>query len=299
MQRNLKKIISFLQVVDSGSFTKAADILGLSRSMVSVDIKQLETELNVSLLTRNTRNIALTEVGKHFYEDFKHIQSQINEAFEKSQNLGTNISGLLRFSSTSEFGQRFILPLLPEFCRLYPRLKLQYSVNSSLDDLITEKLDVSIRLGNLKSSSLKMKKLGDYNIYLVASPEFVQKYQINQVSDLALVPWVNHSLLNWQDTQYVMQNNCGENFSIPSITSQYESNSAAVIHQMVLASLGIAICPAWLVNEDLNAKRLVRVLPEYHLSKQNIQLLYPSTSVLPAKTRTFIDYLVSNIRIES
>nr|WP_274921700.1 LysR family transcriptional regulator [Providencia sp. G1(2023)] len=74
MQKNFKQIISFLQVVDSGSFTKAADILGLSRSMVSVDIKQLEAQLNVSLLTRNTRNIALTEVGKHFYDDFKRIQ---------------------------------------------------------------------------------------------------------------------------------------------------------------------------------------------------------------------------------
>lgn len=299
MQKNLKKIISFLQVVDSGSFTKAADVLGLSRSMVSVDIKQLETELNVSLLTRNTRSIALTEVGKYFYEDFKHIQSQIDEAFEKSQNLGTNISGLLRFSSTSEFGQRFILPLLPEFCRLYPKLRLQYSVNSSLDDLITEKLDLSIRLGNLKNSSLKMKKLGEYEIYLVASPEFLQEYRINQIADLTQAPWVNHSLLNWQDTQYFLQNEQGEKVSLPPIKSQYESNSAAVIHQMVLASLGIAICPAWLVNEDLNAKRLVRVLPEYNLPKQNIQLLYPNTSILPAKTRAFIDYLVSNIRIES
>ncbi|MGV2470031.1 LysR family transcriptional regulator, partial [Bacillus subtilis] len=121
MQKNLKQITSFLQVVDSGSFTKAAEILGLSRSMVSIDIKQLEQRLNVSLLTRNTRNIALTEVGKHFYDDFKRIQLQIEEAFEKSQNLGLNITGTLRFSSTNEFGQRYILPLLPEFCRLYPK----------------------------------------------------------------------------------------------------------------------------------------------------------------------------------
>ena len=90
MQKNLKQIISFLQVVDSGSFTKAAEILGLSRSMVSIDIKHLEQHLNVSLLIRNTRNIALTEIGKSFYEDFKHIQLQIEEAFERSQNLATS-----------------------------------------------------------------------------------------------------------------------------------------------------------------------------------------------------------------
>lgn len=115
MQKNLKQITTFLQVVDSGSFTKAADILGMSRSMVSIDIKQLEIRLNVSLLIRNTRNIALTEAGKHFYDDFKRIQLEIEEAFERSQNLATNVTGLLRFSSTNEFGQRYILPLLPEF----------------------------------------------------------------------------------------------------------------------------------------------------------------------------------------
>lgn len=295
MQKNLKQIISFLQVVDSGSFTKAADILGLSRSMVSIDIKQLETQLNVSLLTRNTRSIALTEAGKHFYDDFKHIQSQIDEAFERSQNLGTNISGLLRFSSTNEFGQRFILPLLPKFCHLYPNLRLQYSFNSSLDDLITEKLDLSIRLGNLKNSSLKRKKLGEYAIYLVATPEFIKKHPITNVTDLAQVPWINHALLNWQDGQYFLQNAQGEKVSLPLIRSQYESNSATVIHHMVLASLGIAICPAWLVNEDLKNNQLVRVLPEFSLPKQSIQLLYPNTSVLPAKTRAFIDFLTANL----
>lgn len=298
MQKNLKQIMSFLQVVDSGSFTKAADILGLSRSMVSIDIKQLETELNVSLLTRNTRNIALTEVGKHFYDDFKAIQLQIDEAFERSQNLGTSVTGLLRFSSTNEFGQRFILPLLPKFCRLYPKLRLQYSFNSSLDDLVTEKLDLAIRLGNLKNSSLKARKIGDYSIYLVATSQFIEKYSINNITDLADIPWITHSLLNWQDTQYFLQNNRGEKIPLPIIKSQYESNSAAVIHQMVLSSLGVAICPAWLVEEDIKHKRLAHLFPELHLPSQNIQLLYPNTVALPAKTRAFIDFLVSHLVIK-
>ncbi len=298
MQKNLKQIMSFLQVVDSGSFTKAADILGLSRSMVSIDIKQLETELNVSLLTRNTRNIALTEVGKYFYDDFKRIQLQIDEAFERSQNLGTSVTGLLRFSSTNEFGQRFILPLLPQFCRLYPKLRLQYSFNSSLDDLVTEKLDLAIRLGNLKNSSLKTRKIGDYSIYLVATPQFIEKHSINSIADLADIPWITHSLLNWQDTQYFLQNNKGEKIPLPIIKSQYESNSAAVIHQMVLSSLGVAICPAWLVEEDIKHKRLTHLFPELHLPSQNIQLLYPNTVALPAKTRAFIDFLVSHLVIK-
>lgn len=297
MQKNLKQITTFLQVVDSGSFTKAADILGLSRSMVSINIKQLETRLNVSLLTRNTRSIALTEAGKHFYDDFKRIQLQIEEAFERSQNLGKSITGLLRFSSTNEFGQRYILPILPEFCRLYPKLRLQYSFNSSLDDLVTEKLDIAIRLGNLKNSSLKTRKIGEYHIYLVASPNFINNTPIKNMTDLAQVPWITHSLLNWQNAQYVMQNHLGEKLALPIIKSQYESNSAAIIHQMVLASLGVAICPAWLLNDDIDAGRLVRLLPEFSLPIQNIQLLYPNSVALPAKTRAFIDFLVEKFVI--
>ncbi|EPL3990887.1 LysR family transcriptional regulator [Providencia stuartii] len=297
MQKNLKQITTFLQVVDSGSFTKAADILGMSRSMVSIDIKQLEIRLNVSLLIRNTRNIALTEAGKHFYDDFKRIQLEIEEAFERSQNLATNVTGLLRFSSTNEFGQRYILPLLPEFCRLYPKLRLQYSFNSSLDDLVTEKLDLAIRLGNLKSSSLKIRKIGEYQIYIVATPELLKHYPVKGINDLAQIPWITHSLLNWQDTQYVLKNTLGEKYPLPIIKSQYESNSVAVIQQMVLASLGVAICPDWLVNDDINAGRLIRLLPEFYLPSQNIQLLYPNSITLPAKTRVFIDYLVEKFSL--
>ncbi|MFH3940038.1 LysR family transcriptional regulator [Acinetobacter nosocomialis] len=292
MQKNLKQITSFLQVVDSGSFTKAAEILGLSRSMVSIDIKQLEKQLNTSLLIRNTRNIALTEIGQHFYEDFKQIQLQIDEAFERSQHLGTSITGTLRFSSTNEFGQRFILPLLPEFCRLYPHIRLQYSFNSSLEDLVTEKLDLVIRLGNLKNSSLKTRKIGEYPIYLVATPQFIKDHPIENISDLANVPWIGHSLLNWQDSQYILQNSLGEQYSLPFVRSQYESNSVTVIHQMALSSLGVAICPAWLVDEDIQNNRLIRLFPDFSLPLQSIQLLYPHTSSLPAKTRALIDFLV-------
>ncbi|MDA3440100.1 LysR family transcriptional regulator [Acinetobacter bereziniae] len=295
MQKNLKQITSFLQVVDSGSFTKAAEILGLSRSMVSIDIKHLERSLDASLLIRNTRNIALTEIGKNFYDDFKQIQLQINEAFERSQNLATNVTGVLRFSSTNEFGQKYILPLLGKFCQQYPKLQLQYTFNSSLDDLVTKKLDLVIRLGNLKDSSLKSRKIGQYPIYLVATAEFLAHHPINQIADLAHVPWIGHSLLNWQDTQYVLQNRGGEQYALPSVRYQYESNSAEAIHQMALASMGVAICPAWLVEDDLQQKRLIRLLPDFDLPVQNIQLLYSNTRSLPAKTRIFIDFLIEHL----
>jgi DNA-binding transcriptional LysR family regulator len=257
----------------------------------------LERSLDASLLIRNTRNIALTEIGKNFYDDFKQIQLQINEAFERSQNLATNVAGVLRFSSTNEFGQKYILPLLGKFCQQYPKLQLQYTFNSSLDDLVTKKLDLVIRLGNLKDSSLKSRKIGQYSIYLVATAEFLANHPVNQIADLAHVPWIGHSLLNWQDAQFILQNRHGEKYTLPFVRNQYESNSAEAIHQMALASMGVAICPAWLVEDDLQQKRLIRLLPDFDLPVQNIQLLYSNTRSLPAKTRIFIDFLIEHLSL--
>lgn len=298
MQKNLKQIMSFLQVVDSGSFTKAADTLGLSRAMVSIDVKQLEQQLNASLLIRNTRSIALTEVGAHFYADFKQIQQQIEQAFERSQHLNHRITGVLRFSSTNEFGKQFVLPLLGEFCRQYPQLRLQYSINSSLDDLISEKLDVAIRLGNLKDSSFKTRKIGAYAIYLVATPQYLQTHPIDDITDLAQASWIEHSLLNWQDSQYYLKHKNGEKHVLPWGKSSYQSNSSEVIRQMTLESLGISICPAWLIAEELQHKRLIRLLPEYDLPQQNIQFIYPNTQSLASKTRVFMDFLSDRLHLD-
>ncbi len=132
-----------------------------------------------------------------------------------------------------------------------------------LDDLVTEKLDLVIRLGNLKNSSLKTRKIGEYPIYLVATPQFIKDHPIENISDLADVPWIGHTLLNWQDSQYILQNSLGEQYALPFIRSQYESNSVTAIHQMALSSLGVAICPAWLVDEDIQNNRLIRLFPDF------------------------------------
>lgn len=296
VQKNLKQIMTFLQVVDSGSFTKAADSLGLSRSMVSIDIKNLEQKLNISLLIRNTRSIALTEAGRQLYNDFKYIQSQIEDAFEKTQHSDSVVKGILRFSSTNEFGQQFILPLLADFCRLYPQLNLQYYFNSSLDDLIADKLDLAIRLGNLGDSTLKSRKIAEYDIYLIASPQFIANNPITQLTDLSQVPWITHTRLNWQVSQFKLKDQQGIEYSLPLIHGAYAANSTAIIRSMALDSLGVAICPSWLVKEDIEQKKLIHLFPELSLPRQSIQILYPNRVMPPAKTRVFIDYLIEKLQ---
>lgn len=293
MLPDLKLTQTFLQVVDAGSFTKAADQLNLSRAMISIQIKQLEEQLNTQLLIRSTRQIALTDAGTKFYRSFKQIHSTIEQALDEVFSDSQSVSGILRFTATQEFGQRFVLPLLPDFCQQYPNLKLEYKVNSSLNDLISDKLDLAIRLGNLPDSNLKARRLGSYAIYIIAAPEFAQLVTPEQVLQ---APWIQHSQLHMHDW-WLQQPNMND-VALQPQNIRHLSNSISAIKQLLLAGLGVSICPAWLVESELQYGQLIRLLPEYDLPRQNIQMLFSNTQHLPLKTRCFIEFLKKNINLK-
>ena len=159
MHTHLNRVQTFLAVVDFGSYTKAANYLNISKAMASLHVKALEDVLSATLLIRNTRNISLTEIGQDFYESFKGIVADIDSAFDNVLKGHTRVTGKLRFSSTIEYGEAYILPLMPQFIERYPEIKLCYDFNSSLNDLVAEKLDLVIRLGNLADSAFKSRKL--------------------------------------------------------------------------------------------------------------------------------------------
>lgn len=294
MQSQMKQIQTFLQVVESGSFTRAAEHLNISRAMASIDVKSLEKKLGVSLLLRSTRSIALTEAGQSFYQDFKNIQGQMAQAFERVQQDHHAISGTLRITSTNEFGRLFILPLIGDFCRQYPELDIHYDFDSSLNDLITEKLDIAIRLGTLKDSSFKSRTLGQYDIVLVATPEYLAKHPIASVQNLNQTSWIIqnnlHSHGSWR-----LNHHGQDSIVVTPPSSRYMANTTSAVHAMALASLGVTICPYWQVADDLRSGRLIQPFPDHQLPQQNIQLLFPNQAYLPQKTRVFIDFLLAHL----
>lgn len=149
--------------------------------MASLHVKALEDVLSATLLIRNTRNISLTEIGQDFYEEFKGIVADIDNAFGNVLEGHNRVSGKLRFSSTSEYGEAYILPLIPQFIERYPEIKLCYNFDSSLNDLVAEKLDLVIRLGNLADSAFKSRKLADYEIVLVATEAFLARHPVQNL----------------------------------------------------------------------------------------------------------------------
>ncbi len=293
MHTHLNRVQTFLAVVDFGSYTKAANYLCISKAMASLHVKALEEVLSVSLLIRNTRNIALTEVGQNFYDEFKGIVATIDNAFENVLQGHNRISGKLRFSSTSEYGEKYILPILSRFTECYPELRLSYSFNASLNDLVAEKLDLVIRLGNLADSAFKSRKLADYEIVLVATETFLKRWPVLNPQDLNTVPWIANSNLQGP-THWILRHRFQGEVEVTG-PNHFESNSSTAIRAMTLSSLGVSVLPVWMVDDDIANGSLVHLLPEYTLPSQSVNVVFPNSPHLPHKSRAFIDFLLLHL----
>lgn len=289
----LHRVQTFLAVVDFGSYTRAAQYLGISKAMASLHVKALEHALASTLLVRTTRQVTLTETGEDLYHEFKGIVANIDTAFDNVLHGRNRVSGKLRISSTAEYAETFVLPILPLFTARYPEVRLSYHFNSSLNDLVAEKLDLVIRLGHLADSGFKGRKLADYAIALVASPALLQGRELQRIEDLSALPWIGNSNLAGPP---------GWTFSHPrrgevevKVSPGHESNSATAIRALALAGLGLAVLPEWMVLDDLGSGRLVRVLPQYGLAPQPVHVLFPNSAHLPRKSRVFIDFLAEHL----
>lgn len=295
MQNQIDRIRSFIAVVDTGSFTQAAKYLRLSKSMVSIHIKALETELDVSLLNRNTRRFSLTETGEMLYQDFRLVLSQLEQTLDKARLGQQELQGSLRLSSTAEFGEHYILPLLNQFMQLHPKLKVQYAFNSSIEDLINHKLDLAIRLGTLKDSNYRSTKLADYEISLVISPDLLQKFSIKTIDNLNAIPYLANSNL--------CQSKLSSSSEFNTLLSQlaqdayFETNTIAALKKMVLSHAGMAILPHWYIHQELLEEKLVELFPDVSLLTQSVNIIFPYSEYIPRKTRLFIDYLKENIQL--
>lgn len=295
MQNQIDRIRSFIAVVDTGSFTQAAKYLRLSKSMVSIHIKALETELDVSLLNRNTRRFSLTETGEMLYQDFRLVLSQLEQTLDKARLGQQELQGSLRLSSTAEFGEHYILPLLNQFMQLHPKLKVQYAFNSSIEDLINHKLDLAIRLGTLKDSNYRSTKLADYEINLVISPDLLQKFSIKTIDDLNAIPYLANS--NLRQSKLSPSSEFNTLLSQLAQDAYFETNTIAALKKMVLSHAGMAILPHWYIHQELLEEKLVTLFPEVSLLTQSVNIIFPYSEYIPRKTRLFIDYLKENIQL--
>lgn len=286
----LTEMITFREVAQRGGFSAAARQLKLSPSAVSKLISRLEARLGVRLLNRTTRQVKPTEGGEAFLQRCILILDEIESAEDLLAGYGREPRGMLTVNCTADFARYCLLPLLPHFKALYPQLKLTLQVSGATVDLVAEGVDVAVRMGELRDTSLVARKLFSSPRIICASPDYLAAHGVpEKISDLE-----KHNCLRMSTApgfnRWGLTSSRGR--QIISVNGDFQADKVDLLHQHALLGGGLVRLAAFMVAEDIAAGRLVRVLDGYNREVQEVHALYLHRRHLPEKIRVFVDYLL-------
>lgn len=290
---NLQRMSLFIAVVDSGSFTAAAAASGQTKAVVSFNIRQLEKELGVTLLLRSTRRLTLTDAGVLFYQKGVNLLNAAKNLQDEVRASHSGLGGELRITTTSEFGEQVVIPVLAQFSQRHPDLRIRHMSSSHHADLIAERFDVAIRLGSLTDSRYRAALISRFTILPVAAPQWLARHPVSSLESLAQAEWIIHERLP-TPLRWTVTNNHGQRSRQEiSKAGKISVDSARSLMAFALAGSGVALLPQWLVNTALEEGTLIHVLPDYHFPRQGIYAVYPDARHVSTKVRAFIDFLRS------
>ena len=278
----------FSKVVDSGGFSAAGRRLNMSTTMVSNHVQALEDRLGARLLNRTTRKVSLTEVGRAYYDRCIQILADIEQADDIAGALQSTPRGTLRVYTATHIVQ-FVAPVITEFLAAYPDVKVDLSMGERTIDLIEEGFDVAIRLTPPPDSSLIVRSLATWRHVLCCSQAYIEKLgRPEQLSELAERNCLRHVNYPYDEWRFVDRK--GAPASV-RVSGRLISNSGETLRRAALEGVGIVLAPGFLLHDDLESGRLVRLLPEYRPVEFSMNAVYPHRHHLSAKVRTFIDRL--------
>ena len=284
----LTSLTAFVRVVDSGGFSAAGRRLNMSTTMVSNHVQSLEDRLGARLLQRTTRKVSLTEVGRAYYDRCVQILADIEQADDIAGALQSTPRGTLRIYTATHIVQ-YVSPVVAEFLALYPDVKVDLTMGERAVDMIDEGFDVAVRLTPPPDSSLIVRSLATWRHVLCCSHEYIEKHgRPQQLSELAERNCFRHANYPFDEWRFVDRK--GTPASV-RVAGNLISNSGETLRMAVLQGGGIWLAAGFLVHDDLETGRLVRLLPEYRPVELSMNAVYPHRHHLSAKVRTFIDML--------
>jgi DNA-binding transcriptional LysR family regulator len=301
-QIDLNSLVVFERLVECGSFTAAAERLGIAKARVSIQIARLEEQLGTSLFHRTTRRVTLTDAGRSLHAECQPLLQGLQDAVMQVGQDGregeqsVRLSGTLRLTAAVDHAVLSLAPALARFVALHPDLHIDLRASDTVADLVGEGIDVAIRLGWLRDSSLRAVKLGEFGQYLVASPGYLRRSGApGRPEELVDKEWLALSLLPTPLT-WKFGGPSGETRSM-QMKSRIRVNSPGVLRALLRHGAGISVLDQQAASEGISAGYLVHVLPEWSLPRGGIYAVYPPGRHVPAKVRSFIafyrDYLGS------
>jgi DNA-binding transcriptional LysR family regulator len=287
-------MILFVRTVEQGSFSAAARALSLSPSAVSRQIAALEDHLGVRLLNRSSRRVTLTEEGRTFHERCVRIVAEIDDVQAQMAHMAQHVQGTLRVTATVAFAKAHLLPLFPEFLKIYPELALHLELTDRLVDLAEEGVDVAIRFTEqVEDESLVARRLVHNRRVVVAAPSYLALHGTPRTpADLLVHNCLRmYAVSSFNDWEFAD----ADGTRVLEVQGNFEANSADAVYHAALAGLGVARLSLYLVRADLESGRLVRLLPAYTHEKADILAVYPHRRNLSPKVRAFVDFLAERL----
>ncbi|WP_370677401.1 LysR substrate-binding domain-containing protein [Pleomorphomonas sp. PLEO] len=291
---NLNRLAYFAAVVDTGSFTKAADRLGITKTVVSQQVAKLEAELRTSLLVRTTRRVAPTEAGRLLHARCVMILREAEDAVEELAEANAEPTGLLRIAAPNDYGTSTIAPLAAKFARRFPACAVDLVLSDAKTDLLADQIDLSIRVGWLDDSSLQARRIGTFRQLLVAAPDIAATIATDEPEALASLPFIANGALRepllWHFTKGDFDRRAVR--MRPAVTI----NTSPAVLAATLVGGGLSVLPDFQAADPIAAGRLVHVLPAWTLPSGGIHAVYPAARFRPTKVTAFVAMLVEEIR---
>jgi len=296
---NTDAIKRFVRVAELGSFTKAADALGLPKASVSLAVQQLESRLGTQLLHRTTRKVQLTPDGQMFYERGKQVLTEMDELDSLFQTDDASISGHIRVDMSYPMARNVVIPNLPDFLNRYPNLHIDLSSTDRRVDPVSEGFDCVVRTGNLADSGLIVRHLGELPQTNYASPAYLEKHgEPKNPEDLSR-HWLIHYNVNASTRFDAFEYWDGQACQRIAMQSRVSVNNVDAYRAACVAGLGITQAPFLGARGLLEEGKLVEILKDYRAPGMPVSLLYPHKRNLSKRMRIFMDWLSDLIKTET
>lgn len=284
---------TFTAVVENGSFTAAADALGISKPVVSKQVSLLEQQLGVQLLHRTTRRLNLTHAGEVFASYSQRIMSEVRDAEQSVLPLQSEPQGRLRISAPESLAMSLLPEVLVSFQQQYPRLELEVHISGRRVDLVEEGIDVALRVGELEDSSLIARLLMPCSFHACASPAYLKEHGIPKHPD----ELDQHNCMIYSKTAnpdvWIFRNEQGKKFSV-KVRGNLRSDTGNILMNSALNGNGIFIGPTFMVSRALEDGRLITVLDEFRPMTTGLYAVYPYTRLVSKKVRAFVDFIAES-----
>lgn len=280
----------FIRVVETGSFSKAAEDLGIAQPTATKAVAAIEERLGARLLHRSTRGVTPTEVGALYYDKCKRISREIEDAENLATLLQSGVGGQLRISTSLAFGRRVMVPLVLRYMSTHPGLAIDLVFDDRYVNLVEQGVDLAIRMGRLADSTLGARYLGTNPWVMVASPVYLSQHPAPQTpADL-----VGHNCMIYSsvqgDDRWSFTGLTGDEVSVP-VTGSLRTNNLSAVLAAARAGMGLAVVPWYVARESVNDATLVPVLTDHALPAQEMHAVYPSPKLVSTKVTHFIAML--------